>query len=317
MKLASSTGDFSWYVDSVTEKVKAFKGTKFKNINLELTGKIPEFFSASEDDWKRLAIDLSDAASYASVRYVVAHAPCLHNPVIDGEGRLVDNDTYKANIRAIRRSIEVCHALDIPRIVIHACANAPLTEDAFYSYNTRFYSEFFDLMEKYDITVMTENWDNARTHFSTGKQLRDFIDSIGHPLLAACWDTAHGNVCQKAREIGQYENIVALGDKLKGMHIADNFGDTHHHTWPFAGVINFDSVVQGLLDVGYDGFFTFEASYTLLHQYNLPYNRQAWEKDGQTVTKLLNPSVALKKKAVDLLYDVGEHILRTYDAYEP
>ena len=44
-----------------------------------------------------------------------------------------------------------------------------------------------------------------------------------------------------------------IGDKLKGLHISDNFGDSHHHSWPFAGIINFDSVMQGLVDVNYDG----------------------------------------------------------------
>ena len=39
MKLCTSTGDFSYYVDNVTEKIKSFKGLKFKYINLEQTGK--------------------------------------------------------------------------------------------------------------------------------------------------------------------------------------------------------------------------------------------------------------------------------------
>ena len=74
--------------------------------------------------------------------------------------------------------------------------------------------------------------------------------------------------------------------------------------------------MQALLDVKYDGYFTFEASYTLLHQYNAPYERQAWEKDGKKVEKILNPSIGLKQKAVDLLYDVGQYLLETYGCYE-
>ena len=179
-----------------------------------------------------------------------------------------------------------------------------------------FYGDILDLAEKHNIIVMTENWDSYKYNLSTGKDLREFIDYIDHPLLAACWDTAHGNIDPVARELGQYENIVALGDKLKGLHIADNFGDCHHHSWPFAGIVNFDSVMQGLLDVNYDGHFTFEASYTMLHQKNMPYHRNAWEHNGETVTKLLNPPLDLKKKAVDLLYDTGKYILETYNCFE-
>ena len=74
--------------------------------------------------------------------------------------------------------------------------------------------------------------------------------------------------------------------------------------------------MQGLSDVDYDGYFTFEASYTLLHQNNMPYQRWAWDYNGKTVTKLLNPSLDLKKKAVDLLYETGKYILETYDCFE-
>ena len=314
MKLATSTGDFSFYVNTVAEKVREFKGSKFKYINLEQTGNIPEFFSERDEDWQRLAEDFVAAREYAGIEYVVSHAPCLHNPVMNA---FVDqnDETYRANIRAIRRSIEICHILGIDRIVVHACANNQLTVDEFYRYNTMFYREFFDLMEKYNITVMTENWDNNITHFSTGKELRDFIDYMDHPLLGACWDTAHGNIDRVARGIGQYQNIMELGEKLKGMHISDNFGDCHHHSWPFAGRISFDSIVQGLLDVNYDGYFTFEASYTLLHHNNPPHGRVAWNHNGETVKKLLDPSIELKKMAVDLLYETGKYILETYDCF--
>ena len=308
MKLATSTGDFSWYVDSIAEKIRAFAGLGFQYINLEQS-------VLGEDDWQRTAHSWGEAAAETGLQLVVAHAPCLHAPCL-GALNDPDDEEYKRNVAAIRRSIEVCHLLHIPRIVIHACPHASFDEATFYRYNAMFYREFFDLMEKYNVTVMTENWDNDGSLFSTGKQIRDFLDYMDHPLLAACWDTAHGNIAVAARELGQYDNITAVGDKLKGLHISDNFGDSHHHTWPFAGVINFDSVIQGLLDVKYDGFFTFEASYTLRHQKNMPYRRKEWEHNGETVTKLLNPSMELKKKAVSLLYDTGKYLLDAYDCFE-
>ena len=315
MKLATSTGDFSWYVDSVTDKIKSFKGTSFKYINLEQTGTIPEFFSENDDDWRALADEWGNAAVFAGIEFVVSHAPCLHNPCFNALRDHSDAE-YSANIRAIRRSIEICHILGIDRIVVHACASDAFSPEEFYRYNTMFYNDILDLAERHSITVMTENWDNSASHFSSAKEMRDFIDHIGHPFLAACWDTAHGNIAPTARKIGQYENLVTLGDKLKGLHISDNFGDCHHHSWPFAGIINFDSIMQALIDVNYDGYFTFEASYTLLHHKNIPYNRKAWEHNGETVTKLLDPSAELKKKAVELLYETGKYILETYNCFE-
>ncbi len=315
MKLASSTGDFSYYAETVPEKVALFKDTKFRYINLEQTGTVPAFYEESEDGIRRFAEECERAAEEAGVQFVVSHAPCLHfaHPEALNDR---ENADYRREVRAIRRSIEVCHILGIPRTVIHACVHDSFDEETFLRYNEMFYRELLPLAEEYGITLMTENWDNDGSHFSTGKQMRALIDRIGHKNLAACWDTAHGNIAKSARGIGQYENILTLGDKLKGLHISDNFGDVHHHSWPFAGIINFDEVLQGLIDTKYDGCFTFEASYTLLHQKNIPYHRAGWKKDGAPVYKLLNPTAALKQKAVDLLYDIGEHLLATYDCFE-
>ena len=74
--------------------------------------------------------------------------------------------------------------------------------------------------------------------------------------------------------------------------------------------------MQGLLDVGYTGTFTFEASYTLLHAKNLPYRRQPWEHQGETVSKLLSLPLALKKQGMDLLYETGKYMLETYHCFE-
>jgi len=310
MKLATSTGDFKFYVNSLEEQVKFFKDTKFKYINLEQSADTSGLLLDDDNTWRRIADDLGNAAVYAGVKYVVAHSPCLN--VYDD----FSEENYNVKLRAIRRSIENCHTLGIDRIVVHSCPNNDFTTADYYEKNKKFYSDLFDLMEKYNIMVLTENWDTFEYPVDTGREMRTFVDYVNHPLLGICWDSAHGNICKTAKRLGQYQNIIDIGDKLKGLHISDNFGDCHHHGWPFAGIINFDSVMQGLLDVNYDGYFTFEASYTLLHQHNLPYRRQPWEHNGETITKLVSPSVELKKQAVDLLYETGKYILESYNCFE-
>ena len=192
MKLATSTGDYKFYVPSIKEAVENFKGSKFRYINLEQTGTIPEFFSNNED-YKHLAEEWGKAAELAGIKYVVSHAPCLHNPVFTAFENH-DDETYRANIRAIRRSIEICHILGIERTVVHACCSENFSTEELYKYNKMFYGDILDLAEKYNITVMTENWDSCKYNFSTGEDLKNFIDYMDHPLLAACWDTAHGNI---------------------------------------------------------------------------------------------------------------------------
>lgn len=309
MLLATSTGDFTGYVPTIEEEIKCFRDSKFRHINLE---QVSDSFLRDGEQWRTEVDDWGEAAAYAGVTFVASHSPC-----VNAFSRM-DEESYRVALRAVRRSIEACHILGIPSTVVHASSNTKLTCKDFWLLNKRFYESLFDLMEKYNVMVLTENMHEfAYFHLSTGKEMREFIDYVDHPLFAACWDTAHCNLNRKGREQGQYQCIMDLGDKLKGLHISDNFGDgPHHHTWPFAGIINFDSVLQGLLDVGYDGPFTFEASYTLLHAVNLPYRRQPWVHAGETVTKLLSPSIELKKQAIDLLYETGKYMLQTYGCYE-
>ena len=246
MKLCTSTGDFSGYVGTVTEKILCFKGSPFRYINLEQTGTNPAFLSEDEDDWKRLADEWGEAGARAGVRFVVSHSPVLN------AFQTPDEETYRRVLRATRRSLEICGRLGIPRIVVHAGFHPAFTPREFAENNKRFYTDLFDLMEKYEITVMTENIDSSILYvpLSTGRAMREFIDFVHHPLFGGCWDTAHANINPISVGTGQYECITALGDKLKGVHISDNLGGTaHHHSWPFAGIINFDSVMQGLLDV--------------------------------------------------------------------
>ncbi len=309
MKLSTSTGDFSKYYTALTDKVRAFRETKFRYINLELTG-------AEDVDENRdaalTARALSEAAKYAEVSYVTSHAPCLN---CFDEQRGIG---YARTVAVMRRTIEICGRLKIPSIVIHASRIPGASCEEFYERNRRFYLDILGEAELWGIKIMTENMQYYDGHpLSTGEELRRFVCYVDHPLLGVCWDTAHGNLNPFAKEQGQYKCITDIGDRLWSMHISDNFGDgAHHHTWPFAGIISFDEVMQGLLDVDYNGFFNFEASYSLLHHENIPYHRSPFEHNGETVTKLLDPSVSLKQKATDLLYECGKYILETYGCYE-
>ncbi len=314
MKISTSTGDFSHYAPTIAEKVKQFKGSSFKYINLEQTGNFPtELFYDSEAALERVAQEWHEAAEYAGVKYVVSHSPVL-NPFYD-----LSEENYNRCVLAIKNSIKICGMLGIDRIVAHTGWHESFDRKKYFSENKRFYSELFPEMEKYGVMVMTENVHDWQEDFLvTGADLREMVDFIGHPLFAACWDTAHANLSKRSITEGQYKCITDIGDALKGLHISDNLGDTnaHHHSWPFAGIINFDEVIQALLDVNYDGYFNFEASYTLLHSKNLPRNRQSFIYNGNEVTKLLNPSIELKKKAVNLLYDVGKYMLEAYNVFE-
>ena len=67
MRLSSSTGDFSFFVNSVSEKVKLFKDTKFKYVNLEQTGDAEQLLAEDDREWRQFAEDCK-AADYAEIK---------------------------------------------------------------------------------------------------------------------------------------------------------------------------------------------------------------------------------------------------------
>ena len=136
MKLATSTGDFSYYVDSVAERVSCLSSSRFRYINLEQPKTLPELYEKG-DSYKRLAESWAKAAEDANVTYVVSHAPSLHTPCLN-LFRDPNDETYRRNLRAICNSIRICHELGIERIVVHACPDESFDKKQFYAYNERF-----------------------------------------------------------------------------------------------------------------------------------------------------------------------------------
>jgi sugar phosphate isomerase/epimerase len=103
---------------------------------------------------------------------------------------------------------------------------------------------------------------------------------------------------------------------LRGLHINDNYGDMDSHVAPFQGTTNMDAVMQGLLDIGYGGYFTFEASNILRDGASWPNFRREWQFRSEKVTRLMNVPIELKRQAVALLYQIGRHLLTEYGCFD-
>ena len=115
-------------------------------------------------------------------------------------------------------------------------------------------------------------------------------------------------IWQFLQELPQHEALKILGDKVRALHIQDNMGNDDHHTFPFTGTLNFDSIMHGLQDMNYKGYFTFEAD-------NMPASasrRRKFEED----TRCLQLPVEFRRKYEAILYDIGRFILTKYNCFE-
>ena len=309
MKLATTTADLRSYAKTPAETVKLFAGTGFKllDMNFYLENYSDSPFVVPGDDWKKLVGDAGEAAAKIGIGFCQAHSP-------DGEHYILGENRDNL-LTATKRTIEACAMLGIKDTVIHAGVSAAFTPCEFMKRNRDFYSELFDTSEKYEVNLLVENSCEINSpgyYLRTGAEMKEFLEFVNHPLLHACWDTGHAHM----RNMDQYESIITLGSELRALHIQDNYGDADSHTAPFFGNCNFDQIMQGLLDIKYDGAFTFEGSNLMRDHTAWPNYRKPWEHGGKKVTTLLDVPLHIKQQAVALMYATGKYMLEQYGCFE-
>ena len=299
MKLATTTGDFGRYASSTKECIKLIHDAGFRYIDIGLGGR---FFT--EENWRDIVKDLREYAEGLDMKFVQAHSP---------NAAVLTPDRWEREVFWGKRSLEVCREFGIPQVVVHAAyTTSPVCKESWYELNTRFYRELLPTAEETGVMMLTENTTHAnlpegKFYLYTGADMVEYIEHVGHPLLEAVWDTGHGTT-----EGSQYDNIVALGKHLKGLHVHDNNGKADEHTMPYTGVLNLDQVMNGLLDVGYEGYFTFEVLNALRAAKDGRQPRQKFERDE----RLWQPTLEMQIDMERLLYHIGRHALQSYNCFE-
>ena len=302
MRLASTTADLTGYYEdrSVAAPLEGMARTGFRHIDLSFYHVIYKGspWIGSGDGWKKEIGDCMEAAGKYGLDFVQAHSP-------DGE-HFKDGEARDALILSTRRSIEACAMLGIPHTVIHA-AGCGKSEALFREQNAAFYRLFEADAEKWGVDMLTENsaeaW-NPEYFLRTGAEMRSFVEEAGIPRLHINWDTGHGNV----QGCGQYEDILAMGSELRGLHVQDNEGKTDAHLMPMCGTISFDDVMRGLIDSGYRGDFTFEGSNTLRRADAWPWYR----KNVKDTDRLSSPPLSIQIRQIAVMKDIGQWMLESY-----
>ncbi len=300
MKLATTTGDFAAYGFNAKESIAAIREAGFKYIDYSFGLDCRTRTGFYSDDWKAYGNELKDFAQKLGVSFVQAHSPMGRPLVMDGE--------YEQFILDTKRSIEAAAYLGIPNIVVHSGYQTGLSKEETFYKNKIFYEDLLKVAEKSGITILTENFNKMCVPgcywVDSAEDQKSLIDYINHPLLKGCWDVGHGNL----QELPQHEALKILGKDVLALHIQDNMGNDDHHIMPFMGITNIDSVMHGLIDIGYNGYFTFESD-------NVPYGvfrRRKFKCD----TRCLQLPVEFRKRFEAILYDIGKFILTQYNCFE-
>ena len=299
MKLATTTGDFSMYTDSPEKAMEYIKESGFSYIDYSFGYDYRYRNGIYSSDPKGHIENLKRTADRLGVQFVQSHAP-MGRPIADDNAQFIED-----NIKCI----QACGELGIKTIVVHSGYAYYLTKEQVYEKNKAFYMPLLEAAEKWGVNVLVENFNKMCVEnvywIDNATDLREMVDYVNHPLFHACWDAGHANM----QDMPQHEELKKLGNHVYAIHVQDNFGgEDDCHIAPYFGSLNLDSLMNGLLDIGYKGYFTFESSRVFLPTDQ----RRQYPKD----TRLLHPPVELKIMVEKLIYEIGKHALTSYNCFE-
>lgn len=298
MKMATTTGDFSAYTSSQKESMEYIRKAGFRHADYNFGMDYKIRGGVYTADWRGYLEDVKEHAQKLGLNFVQSHAPM---------GRPIASDNREF-IEDTKRCIESCSILGIKNIVVHSGYLPDISKEECFEKNKVFYDELLAFAEQFDVNVLVENFNKMCIEnmywIDNAAELRELIDYVDHPLFHACWDTGHGNM----QETPQHEALKILGEHVYALHVQDNFGNDDSHMAPLCGTLNLDSLIYGLKEIDFKGYFTFEAGRIFLPADG----KRPFDGDK----KIPQAPLELRIKAEALLYEIGKYILGAHDCLE-
>ena len=296
MKLATTTGDFFQYTNSQEESLKHIRKAGFRYADYGFGADYHTRSGVYADDFERYFDLIGNVATISDIKLIQAHAP-MGKPLKD---RSLLADTL--------RCVDACGAWNIPNLVVHSGYAHGLSPEQTFEENKKFFIPLLERAERYGVNILVENFNkmciDGLYWIDNAPDLLAMIETVDHPNFHAVWDCGHGNM----QEMPQHESLKILGHHVYALHVQDNWGYDDHHLAPFSGSLNLDSLMHGLSDIGYRGYFTFESG-------NIFYpagKRRPYDGDK----RLAKPPLRLRQTAEKYLYEIGRCILEEYGCYE-
>lgn len=298
MKLATTTGDFHGYTHSQTECLRYIREAGFRYADYSFGVDYTHRIGAYAENYEAYFDEITAASDKLGIRLVQAHSP-MGTPLTDPDGIFLA-DTI--------RCVDACGAWGIPNLVVHSGYTPGLTVKETFAANREFFMPILERAERYGVNILVENFNKMCVPglywIDNATDLLGLIEYVDHPLFHAVWDAGHANL----QEMSQDGELRLLGSHVRALHIQDNLGDTDSHLLPFLGTMSLDAVMNGLLDIGYNGYFTFEVGGI----FTPPQQRRSFERD----TRLRKAPLALKLAAESYLYELGKCVLEAYGCFE-
>ena len=244
---AKREGDVSKYIK---DEIAFQKEAGFDAIDLNLCS--TDFLS---DGWQDVIEGMIKAANEQGMKFEICHLPYIQ------AGAKLEGEEYELFKTRKMRAIEAAKMVGVNYAVMHP--NAPTVPQKNFNRKEQFdsvmqyLSPFAEHAAKLGVNVVVENmrvihsFVVSHRYGQTPDELCDVADALG---IGCCWDFGHANISG----IKQSEGLAYVGNRLKVLHINDNFGVGDDHVPPFVGNVDWKDAMHGLSLIGYDGLLNFE-----------------------------------------------------------
>lgn len=182
-------------------------------------------------------------------------------------------DEVNAKMLRIKKNcIDICARMGGRYLVVHPVTLAyACSKREEHDFNMEMYQELIPMAKKCGIVICLENmFIDQKAHLTEGA-CSDFVEAAawidelngiaGEEIFGFCFDVGHANILGK----NLYQSVLALGGRLKILHIHDNDGVSDLHTMPYTfarswnpAATDWEGFLRGLREIKYEGVINFE-----------------------------------------------------------
>ena len=242
------------------EALKKLRAAGFDTIDFSFVFQNQKDFILHDPNWEKRIEEIGLAAENLGITFNQCHFPYveMRKPIFKQEGYA------EMFFEVTRRAIIAAGMLRIPHGVTHPQSFPEVNHErkACFERNREIFDEFIELGVKCGVRTAIENMPpmlDGRFPLRYGMHYDDVIelvDSYNAPeWVGICWDTGHANLAR----FDQTRGLHAVGSRLIALHLNDNCGDKNdEHLLPGLGTVDWQAVIQALVDIDYQGDLTYE-----------------------------------------------------------
>lgn len=253
-----------WYQeDKQWESMKLIKECGFEAIDYNISN----LFTATFDEENYTSFfDKSLAELYdyykpmkeAAKEYGISFAQSHGIGTVYFEGQDFKNEYI---MQVTEKMIAVCAYLECPMIVIHPWTGWLFRMENEHEVNMHIYRRLIPTARRYGVKICLENYPHSDVH-----EVCQYIDSLNaeaqENIFGYCLDIGHARMGKN--DINRM--IKVLGNRIIALHLHENNGTVDSHLIPFTQVnekgdgrsIDWNLVLDGLREIGYEGALSFE-----------------------------------------------------------